>query len=258
MASVTQRITEVKQPRGGYIKPSNMQVVTFNDNINLWDNETVHASNIGLVVDYLTRYMLGMNIVDAFKISLIGAKCAEQCGKINSTNIAMKLLHNIKGLDYDSICNACKLVTFDVWYRNRANAILAKTYTDIVVDNTTAQNIKTMIKRSINFFKTYGPIVEDGFTFDGGYTSTVTSGDGDFLTSDTLWDFKVSKNKPTSKHTLQLLMYYIMGKHSKKEIFNNISKIGIFNPRLNIVYIYDMKNISREIIEDVERNIICY
>ena len=32
------------------------------------------------------------------------------------------------------------------------------------------------------------------------YTETVSAGDGDFLTSDTLWDFKVSKSKPTNKH----------------------------------------------------------
>ena len=49
------------------------------------------------------------------------------------------------------------------------------------------------------------------FTFEGGYTNIVSSGDGDYLTEDTLWDFKVSKEEPKSKYTLQLLMYYIMG-----------------------------------------------
>ena len=92
----------------------------------------------------------------------------------------------------------------------------------------------------------------------GGYTVTVETGDGDFLTDDTLWDFKVSKSKPTNKHTLQLLMYWIMGKHSGKSIFNNITKLGIFNPRLNIVYLLDIKNISEDIIKAVEDNVICY
>lgn len=48
-----------------------------------------------------------------------------------------------------------------------------------------------------------------GFTFKGGYSPIVTAGDGDYLTKDTLWDFKVSKKELNSKHTLQLLMYYI-------------------------------------------------
>ena len=94
-----------------------------------------------------------------------------------------------------------------------------------------------MVERSIAFWKKYGPITKDGFTFEkNGYTKTVDSGDGDYLTEDTLWDFKVSKSKPTNKHTLQLLMYWIMGQHSGKPEFKNITKLGIFNPRLNTVY----------------------
>ena len=53
-------------------------------------------------------------------------------------------------------------------------------------------------------------------------------------------------------------MYWIMGKHSGKSIFNNITKLGIFNPRLNIVYLLDIKNISEDIIKAVEDNVICY
>ena len=72
---------------------------------------------------------------------------------------------------------------------------------------------------------------KDGFTFEGGYTDIVSSGDGDYLTEDTLWDFKVSKEEPKSKYTLQLLMYYIMGCHSIHPEFQKIEKLGIFNPR---------------------------
>lgn len=78
------------------------------------------------------------------------------------------------------------------------------------------------------------------------------------MTTDTLWDFKVSKSAPTSKHTLQLLMYWFMGQHSGQEVFKNISKLGIFNPRLNKVYIYDTTNISKDIIDIVEKEVICY
>ena len=92
----------------------------------------------------------------------------------------------------------------------------------------------------------------------GGYTPIVDSGDGDFLTADTLWDFKVSKTKPTNKHTLQLLMYWIMGKHSGQDIFKSITKLGIFNPRLSTVYLLEMSKVSADIIETVEREVICY
>ena len=276
MASVTGRIKEIKQPRGGYIKVSAFDTIPMDDDVILNSEENISASVIGMAVDYLTRFVMGNDIKEAFKISLLGAKVAESYQK-NSITVANKLLKGIKGLDDNSIINACKLVTFDVWYRNINGALICKGYGEINPDKLTIENIKTLINRSITFFEKYGPVLQDGFDFlpengdmslyekmlktggsYGGYTVTVEAGDGDFLTADTLWDFKVSKSKPTNKHTLQLLMYWIMGKHSGKSIFNNITKLGIFNPRLNIVYLLDIKNISEDIIKAVEDNVICY
>lgn len=134
----------------------------------------------------------------------------------------------------------------------------AKKAIDTNPNEETIENIRVMVKRSLTFFEKYGPIVKDGFTFDGGYSKTVDAGDGDFLTKDTLWDFKVSKNNLTSKHTLQLLMYWIMGRQSKQSIFNSIEKIGVYNPRKNVVYLYDMNKLDHDVIEFVEKNIICY
>ena len=52
-----------------------------------------------------------------------------------------------------------------------------------------------MVQRSLHFLECYGLKVLDGFTLEGGYTNTVSACDGDFITADTLWDFKVSKEK---------------------------------------------------------------
>ena len=71
MASVTARVREVKQPRGGYIKPSQFEEISFNDGKVLGE-ENVHASIIGIVVDYMTRYMSGAKVEDAFRISIEG------------------------------------------------------------------------------------------------------------------------------------------------------------------------------------------
>ena len=50
------------------------------------------------------------------------------------------------------------------------------------------ENIITMVDRSISFWNEYGPIVMSGFTFEGGYTPVISTGDGDYLTKDTIWD----------------------------------------------------------------------
>lgn len=278
MASVTKRIGEIKQPKGGYIKPSAFKKFEIHDGIVLNENENIHSSIVGMTVDYLTRFIIGANLHDAFEVSLRGASIAELMGQENSLLTAEKLLRGIIGIDDASVVNACKLVTFDVWQRNPLAALMAKSYNDTNPDKATIQNIQTLVKRSNTFFEEYGYPIKDGFTFEpvkedelahnkmlktgkgtyGGYTAIVSSGDGDFLTEDTMWDFKVTKSKLTNKHTLQLLMYWIMGQHSGQEIYKKINRLGIFNPRLNIVYLLDIKDISNDIINVVEKEVICY
>lgn len=63
---------------------------------------------------------------------------------------------------------------------------------------------------------------------------TVSKGDGDLTTADTLWDFKVSKAKVKKEYTLQLLMYWRMGLHSVHPEFQSIKYLGIYNPRLSL------------------------
>lgn len=262
MYSVTKRISMVKQPYGGYLNKKQFHVTTIDDGKILNEVENIHASLIGLAVDYLTRFMMGTPVEEAFKISLLGALYLELLlnkadGKKGLVlGNAKKLLKGIKGLDYKSVNNACKLVGYDVCVR--AGIIGYKPVEEIKPDSDTIENIVIMVERSMTFWKEYGPITKDGFTFEGGYTDIVSSGDGDYLTKDTLWDFKVSKHEPISKNTLQLLMYYIMGCHSIHPEFKKIEKLRIFNPRKNKVYIADISLISPEIIEEVSQNIIGY
>ncbi|WP_411955162.1 hypothetical protein ACKXGF_05205 [Alkalibacillus sp. S2W] len=250
MASVTQRIKQIKQPRGGYIKPKEFSVEDLQDDNVLYESENIHSSLVGLAVDYLTRFLNGTPIEEAFKISLIGAHLT---GK---DELADDLMSDIKGTDETSIKNACKLVGFDVVYRS--GPIGYKPVESINPDEETISNIKIMVNRGLNFFDLYGPIVKDGFTFEGGYTSEITTGDGDFLTDDTLWDFKVTKQAPEKKHTLQLLIYFLMGVNSIHLQFNEINNLGIFNPRLNKVYLLSINEIPDEVINEVRTDVIGY
>ena len=73
-----------------------------------------------------------------------------------------------------------------------------------------------------------------------------------------MWDFKVSKDEPKPKYTLQLLVYYIMGIHSVHKEFKSIKKLGIYNPRMNKVYTIDIDSISTDVIEEVSTEVIGY
>lgn len=257
--SVTRRVKSIKQPYGGYLPRKIFKRVQLEDGNELNSRENIPANLMGLVVDYLTRLMMGASSEDAFDISLTGAKVLDNIyGNTEASEYAQTLIENIKGLDPQSITNACKMTGFDVCYRagveffNPENIYLKP-------NGDTIENVAILVSRTVNFLKEYGPVIKDGFTFEGGgYTQTVSSGDGDYLTKDTLWDLKVVKNTFNKNYSLQILVYYLMGKHSNQSIFNDITKIGLFNPRLNEYYILNIAKVSKDIIQEVETEVIGY
>lgn len=274
MSTVSRISKNAKQPRGGYLKPSQFETKIINDEKHLMamEFESIHYFNMGMVVDYLTRVEMGVSLEKVFNISLAGINNAFFGGFDEAINYSGLLSKIKKGLNDQSIINACTLTTFDTWCRAPHSAVrAAQTYSlysakqeiiypnEIQLDINTIENIRTMVQRSINFWKEHGPVIETGFTFkENAFTNTVNDGEGDFLTKDTIWDFKVSKNKLNSKQTLQLLMYWIIGQHDGSPKYKNIKNLGIFNPRLNIVYTLNVSQIPTEIIEAVEKDVICY
>lgn len=115
-----------------------------------------------------------------------------------------------------------------------------------------------MVARSLAFLDEYGPVVWRDFRFDGGYTDLITSGDGDFLTCDTLWDFKVSKRPPTPMGTLQVLTYWRMGLHSRYPVYRSIRRLGLWNPRLDTAWLLDVDRIGDGLRGLVDERIIGY
>lgn len=63
MVSVTQRIKEINQPRGGYLPIKLFSVEQFEDHRVLHPVESVSPSLVGICVDYLTRFMKGQKPV---------------------------------------------------------------------------------------------------------------------------------------------------------------------------------------------------
>ena len=103
MVSVTNRITQIKQPRGGYINPKNFKLVERNGSKELYPDENTHSTIVGLAVDYLTRFTMGTPAKDAFKISILCSML------VHESDHAMALVNAVIGLDDKSIINACNL-----------------------------------------------------------------------------------------------------------------------------------------------------
>lgn len=253
MLSVTQRIKTVSQPKGGYLPVKSLEKRYYRDG-NTIDTtcQSYRAySNIqGMAVDYLTRLMCGFPVEKVFRISIAGAK------KVNEYEKAMDLINRVKGLDYASIIATCKLTGYDVAFRR--GPLFFSSVDNINPDKSLVNNIEIMVKRGIKFLHKHGKVLDVGITFEGGYSKLVSSGDGDFLTSDGLWDFKTSLYEPNSSETLQILMYYAMAVHSRQTIYQNINKIGLFNPLKNILYFVPVDSIKDEIMTTVGHDVLGY
>lgn len=249
--SVTRRAREYPQPRGGLLNYRTFDEMQFGEGfVKLASSESVHSSLTGTAVDYMTRFMTGTSAEEAFDISRRGAM------NIHETELYEELIASVKDLDDKSIVSALKLCGFDVAYRVGREGY--RPVESIEPDKATIMNVRIMVQRSCSFLSLFGPKVLDGLTFEGGYTELVAAGDGDFLTADTLWDFKVSKNEPTKQHTLQLLMYWRMGLHSIHPEYERVRYLGIYNPRMNCAYRKAVESIPRDVIEEVEREVIGY
>lgn len=84
MASVLIVVKSTKQPRGGFISPSSLVKTPLSDGQVLAAAENIPATTIGMVVDYMTRFMAGTKLEEAFKVSLAGAMYAQQYGPQDS------------------------------------------------------------------------------------------------------------------------------------------------------------------------------
>lgn len=269
-----------KQPKGGYVPISKFDWFRITEGNELAPEENIHSSIVGMAVDNLTRICAGVEKKDVFYVAVKGASRAAKNGNSGALEKAIYLLSGITGADDQSVINACKLATYEVWARSIGyNGYGWKGPDETNPDEDTIHNIQEMLKRTACWLDVFKPLVKTGFTFApvenvteekfmevmlsgegswGGYTPTVSSGDGDYLTKNTIWDLKVSKSKPTTKNSLQLLMYWIMGQHSGQEIFKNVNNIGFFNPRRNEIYFMNINEVGDEVISTVEKDVIRY
>lgn len=196
MFSVSDVVNSAKQPKGGYIPVSSLEIINLKDGNTLNSNENISPSTVGTVVDYISRFLLGATLKEAFKIPLKGAK------RLQRFSYARTILDEITGNNNESIIAAVKLIPYDVAFRTgNSNYVYQE---PVLPDRDTLENIKVMINRTVNFFKEYGPVVLMGFSFPKASSLLISSADGDYLTKTGLWDLKVSKNEPTIKQTLQI------------------------------------------------------
>ena len=248
---VTLRVRQVCQPRGGWLPPRLFSRVPLSDPMRLHARENRSPADVGLAVDYLTRLMCSGDARGSFGYSLAGADL------VGARAESERLLARIDGLSDGSVRAALDLVRFDQVVR-RGPGSVDPSRTPPRADPDTCWNVRRMVQRSCRFLDAFGPVEWDGFTFEGGYTPVVSYGDGDFMTADTLWDMKTLRGEPTRDHTLQLLCYWLMGTHSVHPEYRRVRRLGLYNPRLDVVYLCSVASLPWPLLRKVCVGVIGY
>lgn len=255
MPSVTQIVGTAHQPRKGYLPLSKFDMTEYSDGRSVSGEYNIHPAIVGLAVDYGTRLAQGAPSRDVFSVALAGASLV---GALSEAEELLGELDDIAGEDgvpsSGSIVRICKLSGFDSAFRAGARAY--KPVSEIEPDDQTVADIRTLIERTVEFFEENGPVTDSGFTFSGGYSDSIESGDADYLTADTIWDLKVRKAQPNKNSTLQVLLYYLLSLHSDQPEFKGITKVGIYNPYLQCAWTVSVLDLDESMLREVEAEVL--
>lgn len=259
--SIIRCAMQAKQPRGGYLNPSLFRTFFIDDALVLNPRENLNPTLVQAAVNYLTRLRIGTPAQKTFTLALEGARIFDETYPDTSLfktrsaiKHAKKLMTGINGLDADSIVNTCKLAGYDVCAR--ASIAGYKPIDTINPDAETVRNIELMTRRTIEHFRTIGPVRDTEVNLLGAYTDAINCGNAEYITKNTLWSVRVSKNELSNKHTLQLLLQYIMGCSARPDLFQDITYIGMYNPRLNKAYFIPVQDIPSATIKAAAAEVI--
>ena len=257
MVTITRFVKEIKQPRGGYFnKPLKYQ---FSENKFIESkNEVLSPNTIGTMVDYLTRFIFFENS-DVNKILQPVVKGAELINRYHDDLIGYQvideLIHTKRELNNNVVNNMLKASFIsDVYRSGRFEGYKnVKEYQEIVLSD--YQHISEMFERCLNFMdilKAQSEIIESDFLVSSDKENSLW-GDGDIINNNVIVDFKVYSRNPWNKNnSLQLALYYLLGKNgisNSKINFNKVNYLVLFDVRHNIINYIDINDFSNELDE---------
>lgn len=251
IVSVTQRIKQVTQPYGGYLPKKLFKYHKFPTPKIKYDKSV--ATTVGLVVDYLSRYMVSSFSYDrygpskAFHISILGSRLA---GKEKEIKFLLKNVN--RNLDDKCIISACKIVQYDCYVRGTQ---FTRVNEEIEINSETIIAIREMVYRVVSILKNNTQkLLKFELTFPCCQDQIVKQGDADFLTDDTLWDIKVTDKVFDSKYSLQILMYYLKSLRSSKK-YTEIKYLALYSPLTDEIYYINVNDISNKIKYEINNQV---
>lgn len=227
------------------------------------DDEGINPSLMGTMIDYLTRLVV-FHKLDAFDF-LGSSDLNDECKELFRNATITKLTKT-------QIKTVYQLCQKEHNYRSGHYSEIDQ---DLVVSRTLMNHIKTMLRRSRNFFDTYGKAAiidyHSAITKSKDLNETLASlyqkpidslhvlvkGDGDYLLPNALVDFKVSKSDKDSVFWKRQLIIYYLGLNRDELKQNNVSYSNLqylinFNPRYDTIYKTDINPTNVKLWTDIK------
>lgn len=177
MTTVTRFVKQIKQPYGGFLPVKKFTKNDIGSGEVLCDlsEENVHASIVGMAVDYLTRYRLTSDFRESFRFSIKGALF------VGHFDAVEELQNIIEGPNWKkAVIAACELVRYDVVYRT---GMFVEPKSRENPNSKTIDNITKLVDRTCSYLEENGKIMDIGTSFELSPKNwKVTKGDSDFLT----------------------------------------------------------------------------
>jgi hypothetical protein len=288
MKSVTDKIKHIEQPENGYLS-----LDLFTERI-CGDTTPIVCSikplYVGKIIDDVIHEIIRSDYSKIFRSEINGYKTRldwfSTCFSTGTKRSKQKQAHQIieedlkKHVEIEYMLSKLKLYAFDNDIKNMLNFTYGIVQYSIweddfgyissraTVDDSRPKglsledeekleiiNMRTLKWLQDSYKKR---IVPDFKFYPDGYSDFVKYGVGDFVCDNTLFDIKCIKEKPTIENTLQILMYYCMGLHSNNRLYKDIDRIGIYSPVTNIEWTIAVKDIPKESIDTIFRDILCY
>lgn len=250
--TVTSRIATIVPPKGGYV-PLSFLKETVTDESEISMPRTLRTDVAGQCVQYYATLLYTGDSSKATEISGRGfIRMTEEqredyldlCSRLDSEEDERGRVGVMYAISsYDELFRSGRFT------KGPVGPDISDDEADVLLEAS---------KRVVAFMARH-PVTDIEVTFPGAYTDCICAGDADILCEDCLWDVKVSKYPPTRDNLLQVLVYYLMGMHSnERSKYEDVERMGIYNPLLGREYTVELSDISEDVKEEVRRKVIGY
>ena len=249
MSTINSIIPEIHQPKNGLLPISVFERNKFNDPNALNKIPQKLDRIINSTVNCLVRYFLKRDAESAFESCFLGASF------IREEHKAQMLAKKVTGLDDTSIIACVHLANYEECIKSVSEY---KVIDEKEITLEVIKNIKILFHRIMTFMSRYGSKIIYNHTLEGGYSDAIDTGVVPFVTNESILMLSYNEVEPTPEETLEILIYYVMCKHSIYPTLKEIKYVSFFNPVTDTFYKCNVPLISETAITLIEEKVLKY